>query len=310
MAYRLERDESLVSGIKRIVRDEMESAGAQLSGEKKKNRDKAIHEARKSIKKVRALVRLLRAEPGDVYSRENTRLRDIARRLSEFRDAFVSIETFDDLKGKFKDESRNRFQSVRTGLTKRRNEAAKVEDVQVVIGEAATAMRKAAKRVKTWPLQTDGYSAIGSGLEKTYRRGRKALAVVREDPSALNFHELRKRVKDHWYHIRLLENLWTDMMAVYEKSLKDLETWLGTDHNLCVLRDKIVAEPVFYGNEKDINQVLDLIDKYQKELRDSSLALADRIYEEKPGEFRKRMKHLWDTWRNEPKRVDEPPTAA
>jgi CHAD domain-containing protein len=179
-----------------------------------------------------------------------------------------------------------------------------------VIGEAATAMRKASKRVKAWPLETDGYPAIGPGLERTYRAGRKALARVREDPSALNFHELRKRVKDHWYHIRLLESLWTDMMVVYEKSLKDLETWLGTDHNLCVLRDKIVAEPAFYGKEKDIEQVLDLIDRYQKELRDSSIALSDRIYEEKPREFRRRMKHLWNTWRHEPKSVEEPPTAA
>src|SRR4051794_26191676 len=109
MPYRLERDESVISGLKRVVRDEMESAGDQLSGDRKKNRDEAIHEARKSIKKVRALLRIMGAELGDIRRRENTRLRDIARRLSEFRDAFAIIETFDDLKRKFKDKSRNRF---------------------------------------------------------------------------------------------------------------------------------------------------------------------------------------------------------
>jgi len=53
-------------------------------------------------------------------------------------------------------------------------------------------------------------------------------------------------------------------MSVTEKSLKDLETWLGNDHNLVVLRARIVAEPAFYGKQKDIDLALDLIDRYQK----------------------------------------------
>lgn len=309
MAYRLERDESVVAGLKRVVRDEMDSAATQLADNKRTSRDEAIHEARKSIKKVRALLRLMRGELGDTYAAENTHLRDVARRLSEFRDALVIIETFDDLKQKFKDEAVNKLQSVRAGLTKRKNEASR-EDIRIVLDEGAAALRKSAKRVKIWPLETDGYAAIGPGLERTYLAGRKALAAVRNEPTPLNFHELRKRVKDHWYHLRLLEDLWTDVMIAYEKSLKNLETWLGTDHNLAVLREKIVAEPAFYGTQKVIDQTLDLIDKYQKELRDSSLSLAERIYEENPREFRRRMRHLWDTWRNEPKHLEKPPTAA
>jgi CHAD domain-containing protein len=133
---------------------------------------------------------------------------------------------------------------------------------------------------------------------------------ARNDPRPENYHELRKRVKDHWYHIRLLEDLWTDMMSAYEKSLKDLETWLGNDHNLVVLRGRIVAEPAFYGTEKDIDLILDLIDRYQNELRDKSLSLAERIYEKKPRELTRQMKHLWETWRHDPKRLEEPSTAA
>src|SRR5580700_8770899 len=103
MAYRLKRDESVIRGLKRVVREEMESAVAQLSGGNEASRDEAIHEARKSIKKVRALLRLMSAEFGEAYARENARLRDIARRLSQFRDAFAIIETFDDLAAKYQD---------------------------------------------------------------------------------------------------------------------------------------------------------------------------------------------------------------
>ncbi|MDP9053446.1 MAG: CHAD domain-containing protein [Acidobacteriota bacterium] len=310
MAYRLERAESVVTGLKRVVCDEIDSAGSHLSGAKKVSRDEAIHEARKSIKKVRALLRLMRSELGTVFGRENSRLRDIAGKLSEFRDAFAIIATFDDLNGKYKKETGNKLQPVRAGLMKKRNTGGKSEDVALVLAEAAAALRKAAKRVKSWPLETDGYSALAPGLEAIYRAGRKALARVHKDPQPDNFHELRKRVKDHWYHVRLLENIWTDMMKPYEKSLKDLETWLGNDHNLAVLRERIVAEPGLYGKQNEIDLLLDLIDRYQKELRDQSLALADRIYEEKPRALTRHMNHLWDTWRHEPRDLKESSNAA
>jgi CHAD domain-containing protein len=298
MAYRLEHDESVIAGLTRVVREEMESAHGQLSGEKKTRRDKAIHESRKHIKKVRALLRLMSGELGDTGKRENARLRDIARRLSDFRDAFAMIATFDDLRETYRKKSA--MASIRAGLMKRHRASSRDEDVALVLNEAATALNKASKRVKTWPLQKDGYDAIGPGLRATYRAGRKALARARKNPGAQTYHELRKRVKDHWYHVRLLENLWSDVMTAYEKSLKDLETWLGDDHNLAVLREKVEAEPAFFGSDRDINHLFDMIAGRQKELREESISLAARIYEQKPREFDRRLGHLWETWRREP----------
>ncbi|HEX4275528.1 MAG TPA: CHAD domain-containing protein [Bryobacteraceae bacterium] len=305
MAYRLERDESVIAGLKRVVCDEIGSAEAQLSGDKPMRRDKAIHESRKNIKKVRALLRLVSGELGDTWTRENARLRDIARRLSDFRDAFVMIATFDDLKETHKSDVKRGLTSVRAGLMKQKRESSRDEDVALVLNEAASALRKAAKRVKSWPLHTEEYAGIGPGLRETYRAGRKALARARKSSCPLKYHELRKRVKDHWYHIRLLENLWSDVMSGYEKSLKELETWLGDDHNLAVLRDRIVAEPAFFGNKRSIDLVLELIEGQQKELRGKSLSLAERIYEEKPREFDRRIGHLWETWRHQPEIVAE-----
>jgi CHAD domain-containing protein len=307
MAYRLERGESVIAGLKRVVQDEFESAGTQLadSSDAKANRDEAIHEARKSIKKARALLRLVSAELGGAYPRENVRLRDVARELSEFRDDFVLIETFDDLKKKYKVETRNRLRAVRAGLVRTRNKRGRALPVGIVLDHAAAALANAARRVGDWPLKTDGFAALGPGLEKTYRAGRVALNRVHKNPGPESYHELRKRVKDHWYHIRLLESVWTGAMTAYEKSLKDLETWLGNDHNLAVLRERIVTEPALFGEQKDIDLILDLIGKYQSELRQQSLSLAERIYEEKPGAFTLRMEHLWDTWRQEPKSLEE-----
>ena len=115
------------------------------------------------------------------------------------------------------------------------------------------------------------------------------------------YHEWRKVVKYHWYHIRLLERMWTDGLVSYEKSLKDLETWLGDDHNLVVLRERISAAPTAYGAAKTTDLALQLIGKYREELRANALSLGERIYAEKPEHFRCHMRGVWDAWKSQPK---------
>ena len=83
-------------------------------------------------------------------------------------------------------------------------------------------------------------------------------------------------------------------MPAYERRLKDLETWLGEDHNLVVLEEKVMAEPGFYGREPEIALFVKLIRKYHRELRGNALALGERIYDEKPRQFTRRMRRMWD----------------
>jgi hypothetical protein len=60
-------------------------------------------------------------------------------------------------------------------------------------------------------------------------------------------------------------------MQGYEASLQDVETWLGDDHTLVILPDRLIREPDLFENEKFIELVVNLIEKRQKELRTRSL---------------------------------------
>jgi CHAD domain-containing protein len=302
MAYRLKSKESVPEGIKRVVKEEFEAGLEQLSGKSRANRDEAVHEARKSVKKIRAVLRLMRPELDRAYDAQIGRLRTVGRKLSEFRDAGAIVETFDALRKKYRDQLRQTsLDSIRRRLVKLRDEAEKKVESGNSFEKLVEILQEAAKDVKTWPLQTDGFPAIAPGLEGAFRQARRAMARAQRYPRPENYHEWRKRVKDHWYDVRLLESLSSDVMRAHEKSLKDLESWLGEDHNLVVLRDKIVAEPDLYGDRKEVDLLLDLIDKYQKELRDNSLSLGERLYEERPRQFLRRMKHLWLAWQSQPK---------
>ncbi|HZU25898.1 MAG TPA: CHAD domain-containing protein [Bryobacteraceae bacterium] len=306
MAYKFKAGESVPESIRRIATEELDSAAEQLDGKGSSSREEAIHEARKSVKKTRAILRLAKSELGDVRSRENVRLRDAGRRLSELRDAGAIVVSFDDLKAAFPNEAGlDALEPIRAGLVARRDQTMEQPGIEERLKAMAKSFRSAAKRVKAWPLNADSFAAIRTGLEDSYREGRRAMTKARKQPTAPNYHEWRKRAKDHWYHIRLLEPLWTDVMQAHEKSLKDLETWLGDDHNLVVLREKILSEPDLSADEKAASLATRLIERRQKELRKNSLALGARIYEEKPREFSRRMKRLWEAWQASPKSLEQ-----
>jgi CHAD domain-containing protein len=304
MAYRFKRGESVPDAARRIAREELKSVVDQLGENAKGNRDEAIHEARKSIKKVRALMRLLQKPLGSRYQRENRKLRKVARTLSELRDAGAMVEVFDTLRKEYPDELGERqAASVRRALLQRKKQAEEHADLPCVLQGISKSVEAAARRAKRWSVQANSFSAVEPGLKQTFHALRVAFAKAQRHPHPDRDHEWRKRVKDHWYHIRLLEDLWTDVLQGYEASLKDLETWLGDSHNLVLLRDLLASDAATYADKKTVDRTLRAIDRFQKDLHDKADALGRRICEEKPAQFTRRMRKLWQDWKVEPKSV-------
>ncbi|HVX65447.1 MAG TPA: CHAD domain-containing protein [Bryobacteraceae bacterium] len=296
MAYRFEPGEPVPGAVRRILREELESAARELSRARSAAaRDLAIHEARKSIKKSRALLRLLLPELKGVYAAENPRLRELGLRLSEARDAVVMLETLSHLEEKYNEELDARaLVPVRRALARRKREHEHQARSAALLHRTAAALRAAARRMKAWPLDGNGFVALATGFKRTFRRGRQALADARKHPVPENDHTLRKRVKDHWYHVRLLEDFAGNRLEAYERSLKDLETWLGECHNLVVLRETLRAEPSAFGPPEAVSALAGLIDHHERALRAKALALGGRIYGRKPGPLVRGIERLWN----------------
>jgi CHAD domain-containing protein len=302
MAYHFKAKESVPEGIRRIVREETESAVGELTNHTAdhRKRDEAIHEARKSIKKIRGALRLVQPELGQMYSKENGRLGETGRRLSELRDAGAIMEVFDGLINKYRHQLRpEAARAVRRGLLKNKQETERRLKVDGVVHQAVAALKTIGKDVEKWPLHTEGFEAIAPGFKNRYRRGKRAMAIAHNDPTPENFHEWRKRVKDHWYHVKLLESAWTEVLQAREAALDDLQNWLGDDHNLIVLGEKLDADPDQYGGEENVRLFAAVMQEYGNELREKSFALGAKIYEQKPKLFVRDMSNLWDAWHNE-----------
>ena len=149
VAYRLKLGEPVPGGIQRIVREEIEAAARHLSGKGAAGRDEAIHEARKNVKKIRGVLRLMRPELGEIYGLENTFFRDVGRQLSQFRDAGATVETFDALRKKYRGEVvRGRLVSIRRGLIARKKQAEKQAGIEEALNGMAAVLRLSPRRVE------------------------------------------------------------------------------------------------------------------------------------------------------------------
>ncbi|OYV78905.1 MAG: hypothetical protein B7Z73_19380, partial [Planctomycetia bacterium 21-64-5] len=96
MAYRWNAQKSSRSNLRRLARNQLLGAIDKLNAPPA-DRPDAVHEARLHLKKVRALLRLVRIAARDVYKQENAALRDIARTLAFERDRQATIEALDKL---------------------------------------------------------------------------------------------------------------------------------------------------------------------------------------------------------------------
>jgi CHAD domain-containing protein len=163
-----------------------------------------------------------------------------------------------------------------------------------------TSDRHAAReRVAAWPLDDTDFAMLEDGLQKTYRQGRKAYAQAYADPTAEQFHEWRKRVKYHWYHTRLLEYVWAEVMAGRRHAIKYLSDLLGDDHDLAVFYQTVQQQPALLQSKDDMGLLHEAISQRQTHLRATAESMGQRIFAEKPRHLARRISCYWDAWQSQ-----------
>src|SRR5213080_5322564 len=94
MGFRLKLREPLPDGLKRVFREQVESA-LQLCLHPAKQRGVTVHEVRKHLKKLRAAMRLAAGKVGkNCHTKEDRCVCKIGRMVSDLRDAQVRLQTF------------------------------------------------------------------------------------------------------------------------------------------------------------------------------------------------------------------------
>jgi CHAD domain-containing protein len=287
-SYRLRHGESIARGLTRLVTKELKSAIDQLG--ESEGREGAIHETRKSVKKVRAALRLIRKGAPDVTDRDRQRLRRSGRLLSPVRNTEALLQTARDLcRDDLGTREKEMCAALHRHLAANKARAFQPSTLALITTQALDALRSVRRSSKYWNLRAARFPLVARGLKRVYRDARTAMPGRRERDDDVALHRWRRRVKTLWYNLRLFEER-MPMVKRLTEDLEHLETWLGEDHNLVLLREQIHAVPDEPSSE--LARLAALAGRRQGELRHAALSLGSRLFAARPRDFLDDL-YLW-----------------
>lgn len=291
MSYELRADETLGDGIRRIVCRQIEDA-IRASKAKQNGKGSPVHETRKHLKKARAALRLARGEiDRDVWKREDRCLGKVGQLISEVRDAEVRLQTVRQLR-KFARGKKRGFQQTEELLS------FELDSFLAAFSEwpleAEERLSQTLERIRNWPLNELSCKRLRQNVQRTYKRGRRALKTATRKTSTKNLHTFRKRVKELWYQLRLLRPLASVVFKELNDELKTLGECLGQVHDLAFVGQRLSSiGPARKQSDRILNA---LIASRRKELERTAIALGERFYAERPRQFARRISRYFSEW--------------
>jgi CHAD domain-containing protein len=288
MGFRLKLREPLPDGLKRVFREQIESA-LELCQHPAKQRGITVHEVRKHLKKLRAAMPLAIPEVGrDRHTREDRCVRRIGRLVSDLRDAQVRLQTLIQLRDETAKGPRDSpFPRIEELLSlERESFSAAFAGWQK---QAIPRLERVETRLLKWPLEGLTWKQVYGAVGKIYKRGQRRLARTINDPDPENFHAWRKRVKDLWYQLRILQPLNRVVLTEMAHDAEVLGELLGREHDLNFLWARLEKESGDETLRDELAQLEKLIRKRGKRLRTNALELGRRFYAEPAKAFAKRI---------------------
>jgi CHAD domain-containing protein len=293
MTYALDADEPLDSAVRRTAREQLDKAIERLESGLHDDPVSAVHDARKALKKERSLIRLARGSMKPKQRRrEGARLRSAARRLGAAREADALLGALSGVEDHFAGQiPEATILSVRQRLAHDRDQARAQLLADEIPTRVADELRDAATRVEDWRLRGRGWSLIGEGLKREYRRGRRAMKRATGSPTPERMHEWRKRSKDLWYHLRLLAPAAPETLRGQARDAHVLADRLGDLHDLALLEAAIRS--VQADLPADTDALIALVEHRGQQLAEECLYLGARVYAESPKQFTRRLRRYW-----------------
>lgn len=297
MPYRLLYHEPPGPGLRRIAGEQIRAAIVRLE-ESQSDPQEAVHDVRKRLKKVRAILRLARGEIGGaLYAGENARYRDLGRLLAPLRDSHTRLEAVRSLQEHHRTLLADDFQGVETLLRADRSRRVAGFADGGIRRQALSALREAEDGPATWPLGGRSFDTLRPGLFRVYRQGRTRMKAALASPSPDRYHDWRKRAKYLGYQLRILEPACPAVLGRTRKTLHDMTALLGEAHDLSELEVAVRGFEAPFSNGPQVELLAELVAGRCAVLHPRARTLGERVYAEEPQAFVDRIASYWSTWR-------------
>ena len=287
MAFELDHRTHIGRQLRKIARRQLRRTIQVLDVDGSGTFSGAVHESRKSVKKVRAVTAFLRAAGARVPRKDRTRLKSAARTLSRVRDSAAIIDTLERVHHRYPRQlPQHTYRILRRGLVDARDRVEARAHREGCVQDVARQLKKTRNAAGDWSAPSIDWPTAIELLTASYGESGKAMEHARSTGQSAAVHGWRKTVKTLWYQLRLVKPL-TNRMSALVRDMRRLETALGDDHNLVILAATLRACPGLKTMGAQIRQVDRLSVRMRKPLRRRAFSLGRRLHRRTPKEFRR-----------------------
>jgi len=291
MSYQLRRNQSLGANLRRICRQQVEGALEIVRGEKEAN-DTPVHETRKHLKKARAALQIVSDELGrSRFKKQDHCFRDIAKLISDVRDAEVRLQTVRQLQEITRRTSQQTFRKTEELLL------AELEHFMAAFAgwqkQAAPKLEKLQEEVDAWPIENLDCNEIRCAVQRAYKSARDALDCAKTKPTPENFHKFRSEAKRLLYQLRILRLINPLVIGALIDDLDSVAEVFGRSHDLYFLGERLRRDD---GQAEETSELVAVIEASEVELQDRGVDLAERFFEERPRIFGHRLGSWLQQW--------------
>jgi len=278
LAFLFKRSEQLPRGVERLLRTEIDAALQLLSQPSERPLDYRVHEVRKTLKRLRALLTLVKGSaPDATLDRLRQLLRTAAHSLAELRSSAALAHAY----GTLLERHPNLLdapvrEAVRAALTK-----ASVDEsaVEAALKAAIDALSRARDAARVLMVSGKGWDSIERGFKTTYARARGDFRLAQRSRSVEHLHDFRTHEKRHLYHLSLLEKVWPRLVRAECKELDELGELLGDHHDLSLLLPELDRRGLTH---LDLGALARLIEERKSELEKRIWFHGMRLFSESP----------------------------
>ena len=293
---KLDPRKPLAHTVPELARHHLAAAAEQLE-EQRIGLDSAVHQARKHLKRTRALIRLVeRADPKRLKPVRQS-LSEAARGLSEVRDATALVECARGLSSYLAGrQAADMAHSLVEAVERRRDllglempAAARLTDPVI----AACKQAQAELGKASYGKSDEAAEVLATGRANNLRKARETLKVCHHGGEPEAFHDLRKCAQATVFQAGFLSSAWPFAMAAEAAEAKSLTDILGHEHDIEVLNILLHSEPHLFGAIPDRDRLAELLMERRAALRHEAMTIAEKLYEASPRDEVKRFEMLW-----------------
>ncbi|HWA74105.1 MAG TPA: CHAD domain-containing protein [Polyangiaceae bacterium] len=250
--------------------------------------DPRVHEARKHLKRLRAVLALGRSaiESGSLDEQAQA-ARAAATELSALRGQAALLTCFDALLERAPPDvcAPDAMQRVRAALSPIADSA---RDLEAPLEQARAILLRARARANQLEVVAGltGWDAWSPGFRSTYRAARRALTHALRYPSARQLHAFRTAEKRHLYQVELLEPIWEGPLRAQREELAELGELLGDHHDLALLSRELERHPDL---QEELSALKPVIQHRLAKLERAAVGLGARAFAEKSAAIARRF---------------------